>query len=169
MTDDKDFKAIVRARMRETGQRYTAARADLLAPPDGPVPQTPPPEHDEAYAAAHREHRRVVDRFFDGERLVSIPVKRKVRASILLELVALFEPGRRYSEPEVNHEILGRVHEDYAYLRRELVNYGYLHRDSGIYWLPSWPPLRDAAWGQELPEWEAVWLPGYLAGTERRR
>jgi GDP-L-fucose synthase len=31
MTDDKNFKRLVRARMAETGQRYTEARDDLLA------------------------------------------------------------------------------------------------------------------------------------------
>ena len=30
MTTDADFKALVRARMAQTGQTYTAARADLL-------------------------------------------------------------------------------------------------------------------------------------------
>jgi hypothetical protein len=40
MTKDSDFKALVRARMRKTGERYAAARA-ALAPPTTPTDQRP--------------------------------------------------------------------------------------------------------------------------------
>ena len=36
MTSQKDFKRLVRARMRKTGEAYTAARAQLLAKPSRP-------------------------------------------------------------------------------------------------------------------------------------
>ena len=38
--------------------------------------------------------------------------------------------GRGYTEPQVN-EVLSASHEDFAYLRRELVNYRYLERAEG--------------------------------------
>lgn len=187
MTRDSDFKALVRARMERTGQTYTQARADLRGPSPAPagMPAPPPPVAGHVKDAPHqveapdraevrdqveferrarREQQRIVGRFFDGQALRSIPARRKVRVAVLLELVARFEPGRRYPEPEVNR-ILGRAHEDYAYLRRELVNYGSLHRADGNYWLAQTAPERDPLLRQEIPDWEAVWLPGHLAGS----
>lgn len=152
MTTERDFKKLVRARMAETGLNYTAARAELLAQDAALVD------------AARTDHERAVGRFLVGDRLSSIPVKRKVRAHVLLALVARFEPGRSYTEAEVN-ENLAAVWEDYAYLRREMVNYGYLQRDSGIYRLPEVPPDRADFYQAELPAWEALWLPRYLAGA----
>jgi hypothetical protein len=74
-----------------------------------------------------------------------------------------FEPGRVYSEPEVNEVLLG-VHEDFAYLRRELVNYQYLERSEGRYRVVAQAPTRAPVEHQEIPAWEAAWLPGFLAG-----
>ena len=56
---------------------------------------------------------KVVATFFDGERLRSIPTKRKARVAVLLELLRRFEPGRRYAEREVN-DILRQAHDDVA-------------------------------------------------------
>lgn len=50
MTRDSDFKNIVRARMAETGQTYTAARADLMGEGTSPVP------HDTDQAQIGRAH-----------------------------------------------------------------------------------------------------------------
>jgi hypothetical protein len=81
----------------------------------------------------------------------------------LLEVLTRFEPGRVYTEPEVNEVLLG-VHEDFAYLRRELVNYHYLERAEGRYRVVARTPVRAPIERQEIPDWEAVWLPGFLAG-----
>ena len=50
-----------------------------------------------------------------------------------------FEPDREYSEPEVNDIINSFEVEDYALVRRELVNFNYLAKDSykGIYTLKT--------------------------------
>lgn len=53
---------------------------------------------------------------------------------------------------------------DFAYLRRELVNYRYLERADGRYRTPAQAPVRAAIEHQEIPAWEVVWLPGFLAG-----
>lgn len=150
MTADRDFKQLVRTRMAQTGQSYTAARADLLV------------ERTEDGRAAEAEHRTVVGRFLTDGRLTALPVKRKTRAQVLLALVELFEPGRDYPEPEVN-ELLGAVWSDHAHLRREMVDYGYLERTDGIYRLPVSAPRRHPQYAQELPRWEAYWLPEFLA------
>jgi hypothetical protein len=59
--------------------------------------------------------------------LLSVPAAYSKRRVVLDHLAGLFEPGRRYPEPEVN-ELLGRYHPDYAMLRRYLVDDGLLDR-----------------------------------------
>ena len=69
-------------------------------------------------------------------RLKTLPAQRKKLDAILRYLVKSFEPGRRYSEKEVN-DILGRYHDDTASLRRELVGSGLMQREGGggDYWI----------------------------------
>ena len=167
MTHDSDFKQLVRARMRATGQPYTAARADLLrhresdASPDVPPSSPAAQQKSEEWCLAEAEHHRVLGRFLHEGRVVSVPARRRARVHVLLHLLSRFPAGRTYSEPEVN-DILRPVVEDWAFWRRELVQYGYLQRDSGRYWLPREAPPRSANLAQETPAWEALWLPTHL-------
>ncbi|HSG17740.1 MAG TPA: metalloregulator ArsR/SmtB family transcription factor [Anaerolineae bacterium] len=81
--------------------------------------------------------RKVVENYSGSAgRLTSIPSKRKKFESILRYVSATFEPGRRYTEKEVN-EILGQYHEDTAILRRGLVDGKLMSRepDGALYWL----------------------------------
>jgi hypothetical protein len=103
-----------------------------------------------------------VDRWFTAGRLRAIPARRKVRAAVLLEVLSRFEPGRTYAEPEIRR-ILEPVHEDFAYLRRELVSLGYLNRDNGVYWVCVIAPMRAEHERRELPAWEEIWLPDFAA------
>jgi hypothetical protein len=68
----------------------------------------------------------------DG-RLKLVPAQRKKREAILHHVIKAFEPGRRYNEKQVN-AILTRFHDDIATLRRELIVYKMLERESGEYW-----------------------------------
>lgn len=70
----------------------------------------------------------------DG-RLKTIPSQRKKLEAILRHIVRTFEPGRRYSEKQVN-EILSRFHDDTASLRRELIGARLMAREGGggEYW-----------------------------------
>ena len=191
MTTDADFKALVRARMAQTGQTYTAARADLLLRREATGRDHPMTDDDAATAtaasaataavaasaataasaepirsrptitsaAAERTPDEVfrdktLRAFFDGERLRSIPAKRKARVVVLLELLRRFEPGRTYAEREVN-DLLRASHDDVASLRRELVDYRYLERADGRYWVTNQDPVRDANETQEVPAGEA--------------
>jgi hypothetical protein len=70
----------------------------------------------------------VLRRFVHHGRLLAMPAARGKRLVVLDHLAGLFEPGRRYPEPEVN-ELLGRYHPDYAMLRRYLVDDGFLARE----------------------------------------
>ncbi len=154
MTKDSDFKQVVRARMATTGETYTAARAAVEA--DRSPQQA-------AYDVARAEQERLVERLFTDGRIERVPARRKVRAAVLLEVLSRFEPGRVYTEPEVNEVLLG-VHEDFAYLRRELVNYRYLEREAGRYRTVQQAPERAPIERQEIPDWEAHWLQGFLDG-----
>ena len=69
----------------------------------------------------------VLRRFVHNGRLLAMPAAHGKRQVVLDHLARLFEPGRRYPEPEVN-ELLGRYHPDYALLRRYLVDDGFLDR-----------------------------------------
>jgi hypothetical protein len=69
----------------------------------------------------------VLRRFVHNGRLLAMPAAHGKRRVVLDHLAGLFEPGRRYPEPEVN-ELLGRYHPDYAMLRRYLVDDGFLDR-----------------------------------------
>jgi hypothetical protein len=51
---------------------------------------------------------------------------------VLEYLAARFDEGIDYAEPEVNDR-LGQFHEDYASLRRCLVDEGLLTRTAGVY------------------------------------
>jgi len=78
----------------------------------------------------------------DGK-LAAIPASRRKRLIVLKWLARQFREGRRYREAEVN-EILQRRHWDSATLRRELVGYGMMSRQAGVYWLQP-----EAAWRGE--------------------
>ena len=89
------------------------------------------------------EQDRVLKSFFEDGRLKALPIKRKKRFYVLSFLAQRFETGRNYMENEVNAIILP-VFEDYCTIRRELVDYGFMERDSIGYrrlkedgWLPE--------------------------------
>lgn len=169
MTRDADLKRVIRDRMATTGETYTAAREAVLAaapptadprepvaaagPPTGPAaaPDTKPA------AAPDPFYDKTIRAFFDGDRLRSVPTRRKPRAVVLIELAHRFAVGHEYAEPEVN-AILRAAHDDYAYLRRELVDYRYLERTDGVYRRTTTPAACDASMRQEVPADEAARL-----------
>ena len=73
---------------------------------------------------------------FDTELRFSKFVKHKAfpkndfeKQAILIKLLDDFEDGKKYMEQEVN-EKLKKHFEDYTLLRRELINFGYMRRNS---------------------------------------
>lgn len=74
----------------------------------------------------------VIKTFFKYGKLIQIPVQRKKREIVLREIAKSFEFGKEYSEREVS-EILKIFNEDYCYLRRSMVEFGFMTRDKGIY------------------------------------
>jgi hypothetical protein len=104
-----------------TGYRVDTGTLRAAARPPAADEEEPGPGDPAAPEAA------VLRRFFAHGRLLSIPAARAKRLVVLDHLAGLFEPGRRYPEPEVN-QLLARYHPDYAMLRRYLVDDGFLDR-----------------------------------------
>jgi predicted transcriptional regulator len=80
--------------------------------------------------------RKVLSTYMTPEgRLRVFPVQQKKEEAILRYVVRAFEPGRRYSEKQVNR-ILLRFNDDTARMRRNLVDFGFMGRQGGggDYW-----------------------------------
>lgn len=125
--------------------------------------QTLPPEVQRAPAT---EDDAVIRAFFDGPRLRRLPAARKKRVIVLRRLLERFEPHRDYPEREVN-DLLRLAHEDVASLRRELVDYGFMVRDRGIYRIASELPDRGPTVRQEVGD-EVEWFPALVAAAMQR-
>jgi DNA-binding HxlR family transcriptional regulator len=133
----------------------TATLRDLSA--STPAAPTPPPRDEEEA---------VLRAFFEGPRLRSIPAQRKKRVIVLRHLLGRFDPGRSYPEREIN-DLLREAHDDVATLRRELVDYGFMTRDQGIYRVASRLPARGATVRQEVGD-EAAWFQDLVAVATAR-
>lgn len=68
----------------------------------------------------------------DG-RIKAFPAQQKKFLAILRYVLKEFEYGKRYTEKQVN-EMLSRYNEDTATLRRELIDFKFMARQSGEYW-----------------------------------
>ncbi len=93
----------------------------------------PPRDAGMALGAANEDEEAVLRAFFRDGRLTEIPMKAGKRRIVLERIAVEFEPGVHYDEREVN-AIVGRFFNDYASLRRYLVDEGFLDRDHGVYW-----------------------------------
>jgi biotin operon repressor len=78
------------------------------------------------------ETRDVLRAFFDGPRLISLPVQRKKKDIVLEELLRRLPRRREYREPELN-KFIEAVHPDFCTIRREWVMGGYMEREAGVY------------------------------------
>lgn len=92
---------------------------------------------DEAEIQERREadyRQKVINSFFEYGKLKSIPAQRKKERIILEEIAKVFEPGRRYTEREVNI-LIADFHDDFCTLRRDMIGEGLMARENGVYWL----------------------------------
>lgn len=99
--------------------------ADLLVP-DSPAGEDAALAREEAY------RQKVLESFFDGERLTAIPVQRKKKLIVLQKIAERFTPGRLYGEAELS-EIIAGIHPDYCTIRRDMISEGILSRENGTY------------------------------------
>ena len=83
-------------------------------------------ERDELY------RKKVIESFFEYGKLKSIPSQRKKERIVLEEIVKAFEPGKEYSEREVNI-IIADYHDDFCTIRRDMISEGLLERNQMVY------------------------------------
>ena len=77
-----------------------------------------------------------IEQFFrpDGT-LIAIPVKSAKKIAVLHRIAGDLSPGVRYPEKELN-AIIAKYHDDTAAIRRHMIEYGILERDTeSVYWL----------------------------------
>jgi biotin operon repressor len=142
-------------------QRYALNTDLLLDMRRAPLTASPADAGGEQRDAESAFRARVLRNFFDGEQLKTIPAQRKQRVIVLQKLVERFDPARTYTEREVN-DLLRPAHDDVASLRRELVDYGYMTRERGIYQVARSTPLRSRQVAQEITGDERAWLGGLI-------
>ncbi|MEM7339397.1 MAG: DUF2087 domain-containing protein [Actinomycetota bacterium] len=93
------------------------------------APSDPP----SAFGDEPDDRRRVLDQSLRDGRLVAWPAKYSKRLVLLDHIAQRFEPGRRYTEQQVEL-ILSAIDTDTATMRRYLVDAGLLDRGGGEYW-----------------------------------
>lgn len=82
---------------------------------------------------SNQRERPLTDRWFDKDgRLKAIPTQRAKRRAVLQRIVEGIEADREYKEAELNAH-LRTIHDDVAYLRREMVGENLMTRSRGIY------------------------------------
>ncbi|MER7503024.1 DUF2087 domain-containing protein [Nonomuraea pusilla] len=81
---------------------------------------------------------RVLRTFLVDGRLTTMGMRRDKRLVVLRYVARVFEPGVRYPEKDVN-VALRAFHDDYAALRRYLVDEGLLSREGNVYWRSGGP------------------------------
>jgi len=77
-----------------------------------------------------------IDQFFaPNGTLITIPVKPAKKIAVLNRIAEKLSPGSKYTEKELNSEIV-RFHADTAAIRRYMIEYGILERDrQSNYWV----------------------------------
>ncbi len=80
---------------------------------------------------------KILRAFIEDEQIKALPMGYKKRLVVLKWLANHFEMERRYTELEVN-QLITQHHEDYCLLRREMVEEGFMARESGVYWRLEW-------------------------------
>jgi hypothetical protein len=94
---------------------------------------------DDRYFLTKAEEEKIIASSFESLEPLVLKVfspKEKKKLVILRKIAAQFKRGLRYSEKEVN-SILEPIYEDYATIRRYLIEYGFMERtlDCKEYWL----------------------------------
>ena len=106
------------------GEVFGATLADLAFQTD-----------DSAAGEALREEqyrRRVIRAFMPDGVCETLPAQVKKRLIVYREIFGHFEPGRAYSEKEVN-ALIAEAHADFCTVRRAFVEMGWMSREKGVY------------------------------------
>ena len=91
---------------------------------------------DERYELTEKEKETILKTYFDPQgALKEMPAKAKRKLAVLAQIAENFKPEVRYTEKQIN-TLLQRIWPDHVYLRRALIEYGFLERtaDGSAYW-----------------------------------
>jgi hypothetical protein len=92
---------------------------------------------DERYDITETDKIKTLQHYFnENGQLIAFPSKEKKKIIILTEIAKNFKPNQTYTEKEINR-ILTRIFDDFVILRRYLIQYGFLERqtDGTTYWV----------------------------------
>ena len=91
---------------------------------------------DERYTITQIEKENVLKNYIINDKIIKIPRAEKKKIIILQYILQKFQHNKKYTETQVN-EILKQMNEDFASLRRYLIQYGFMDReDNGnAYWV----------------------------------
>jgi len=94
---------------------------------------------DERYVTTEKEEGKILSTYFKeglNGKLTTLPSKEKRKIIVLKQILKKFESKKVYTEQEVNR-ILKTVYEDFATLRRYMIEYGFMDRtsDGTKYWV----------------------------------
>ncbi len=92
---------------------------------------------DDRFNITDAEKLQVIQNYMDENgSLKTYPSKEKKKIIVLEQIMRNFTIGKTYSEKEINR-IISRIYEDYATIRRALIEYGFLSRsnDCKNYWI----------------------------------
>jgi len=94
---------------------------------------------DDRYIVTEREKEKIINNSFSSLsplKLITFSGKQKKKLVILSKIAENFDKGKTYSEKEVN-EILVSIYNDFAEIRRYLIEYGFMDRtvNGSEYWL----------------------------------
>jgi hypothetical protein len=77
---------------------------------------------------------RVLAAFVKDGRIIAFPAALKKQLILLQWIARQIEPDREYSEKEIS-AFLKQFNDDYATIRRELVDWHFMTREAGRYWM----------------------------------
>jgi hypothetical protein len=90
----------------------------------------------ERYVITEVEKENVLKNYIINDKIINLPRSVKKKVILLQFLLQGFQRNKRYTEKEVN-EIIKLRHEDFAAIRRYMIQYGLMDReDNGsAYWV----------------------------------
>lgn len=91
---------------------------------------------DDRYNITKEEQKQAISKYFSGTKLLKFPLKEKQRLIVLREIMNHIDKNKVYTEKEIN-EVIEAIYEDYVWIRRYLIEYGFLDRkaDGSSYWI----------------------------------
>ncbi len=117
----EDIRKLIRKEIVKTKPTYVPLNTSLM---------------DKRFDISEAERQKTIKSYFIGSKLKIIPSREKKKIIILQEILKNFENGKKYEREEIN-KILKKIYEDYASLRRYLIEYGFMERtsDGKTYWV----------------------------------